>query len=159
MMHDFPRARADVIADRTDEIGTTIIRFLEANERAWPVHRFFHTYLGATLVAILTVVIGKPLSEQAIRLWNGRLRQTHRDRLEIARRIPWVAAAVGALFGAYSHVFLDSVMHSDLHPFAPWWNGNGLLNLVTVAHLYLYCAGSGVLGVVVWLMILLRNKL
>ena len=27
----------------------------------WPVHRLLHTYLGATLVAVITVVLGRPL--------------------------------------------------------------------------------------------------
>ena len=124
----------------------------------WPIHRFFHTYLGATLVAVFAVVVGKPLSELVIRLWNRRLRSSQRDWLGIAPRIPLIAAVVGALFGAYSHVFLDSIMHSDLHPFAPWWNGNGLLDLISIDHLYLLCAGSGVLGGIMLLILLLRRR-
>ena len=124
----------------------------------WPIHRFFHTYLGATLVAVFAVVVGKPLSGLVIRLWNRRLRPSQRDWLGIAPRIPLIAAVVGALFGAYSHVFLDSIMHSDLHPFAPGWNGNGLLDLISIDHLYLLCAGSGVLGGIMLLILLLRRK-
>lgn len=124
----------------------------------WPIHRFFHTYLGATLVAVFAVVVGKPLSELVIRLWNRRLRPSQRGWLGIAPRIPLIAAVVGALFGAYSHVFLDSIMHSDLHPFAPWWDGNGLLDLISIDQLYLLCAGSGVLGGIMLLILLLRRK-
>lgn len=124
----------------------------------WPIHRFFHTYLGATLVAVFAVVVGKPLSELVIRLWNRRLRPGQRDWLGIAPRITLIAAVVGALFGAYSHVFLDSIMHSDMQPFAPWWDGNGLLDLISIDQLYLLCAGSGVLGGIMLLMLLLRRK-
>ena len=35
----------------------------------WPYHRFLHTYLGATLVALLAVVVGRLLLERALRLW------------------------------------------------------------------------------------------
>ena len=36
----------------------------------WPIHQHLHTYLGATVVAILTVLLGRPLLERAISLWN-----------------------------------------------------------------------------------------
>ena len=36
----------------------------------WPIHQHLHTYLGATVVAILTVLLGRPLLERVISLWN-----------------------------------------------------------------------------------------
>ena len=59
----------------------------------WPVHRLLHTYLGATLVAVITVVLGRPLLERAIRLWN-RLAATDRGRiLRIEPRAAWSSHA------------------------------------------------------------------
>ena len=108
----------------------------------WPVHRLLHTYLGATLVAVITVV----LVERAIRLWN-RLAATDRGRiLRIEPRIPLVAAVSGALTGGYSHVLLDSIMHSDVRPFAPWSDANALLHLTSAGRLVLACVILGFLG-------------
>jgi len=124
----------------------------------WPIHRFFHTYLGATLVAVFAVAVGKPIFELLIRWWNRRLSSRQRDWLGIQEPITLTAAVSGALFGAYSHVLLDSVMHPDLRPFAPWSNSNGLLHLISNWQLNLLCAGLGVVGGVLFLLILLRRK-
>ncbi len=124
----------------------------------WPIHRFFHSYLGATLVAVFAVVVGKPLSELLIRWWNRRLSSRQRDWLGIQARISVTAAVSGALFGAYSHVLLDSVMHPDLRPFAPWSNSNGLLHFISLGQLNALCAGLGVGGGIMLLLSLLRRK-
>lgn len=34
----------------------------------YPCHRFFHTYVGATFVALFSVVVGRPLCQLALRL-------------------------------------------------------------------------------------------
>ena len=47
----------------------------------WPIHRLFHTYLGATLVAVLTVAAGRPLLAWAIGLWNRLLAHPAGERL------------------------------------------------------------------------------
>ena len=60
--------------------------------------------------------------------------------------ISWPAAIAGAFVGAYSHVFLDSIMHSDMQPFAPVSQANGLLHLISVDALHVVCVLSGVLG-------------
>jgi hypothetical protein len=58
--------------------------------RQYPLHRFFHTYVGAAIVAI------------------------------------------GATAGTFSHVLLDSVMHSDIRPFAPFSDSNPLRGVISV---------------------------
>ena len=124
----------------------------------WPIHRFFHTYLGATVVAVFAVVVGKPLSELLIRWWNRRLSSRQRAWLGIQARIPVTGAVSGAMFGAYSHVLLDSVMHPDLRPFAPWSNSNGLLHVISNGQLNVLCVGLGVMGGITLLLLLLRRK-
>src|SRR5215471_1105046 len=73
------------------------------------LHGFTHTYLGATLIGL-------------------------------------VSAVAGAFVGTYSHVFLDSIMHSDLQPLAPLSEVNGLLHVTSVGGLHLLCVLCGVLG-------------
>ena len=124
----------------------------------WPVHRFFHTYLGATFVAVFVVVFGKPLADLLLRAWNSRIGPDRRGWLGIKPRVPLISAASGAFFGGYSHVFLDSIMHADVRPFAPWSDSNSVLQLVSLGTLNLACAGMGAAGAFLLLRLLLRRK-
>src|SRR5690242_21493676 len=56
------------------------------------------------------------------------------------------AAAVGAFGGTCSHVLLDSGMHADLVPLAPFADGNSLLGVVSLATLHGACVVTGLLG-------------
>ncbi len=40
---------------------------------AWPLHPFLHSYLGVTVVAVVTVLLGRPLLGPVIRGWNRLL--------------------------------------------------------------------------------------
>ena len=112
----------------------------------WPYHRFLHSYPGATLVAALTVVIGRPLLERALRLWNRLVGADRGTLLWIEPRISPVAAISGALIGGYSHVLLDSFVHSDMQPVAPLSDSNAALNALSIIDVYLVCLALGLLG-------------
>lgn len=116
---------------------------------AWPVHRFLHTYLGATGVAVFSIVAGKPLCEWILRMWNRRLSPTQRQWLAVHTTIPRLSAVVGGILGAYSHVALDSIMHADMKPLAPWTQTNLLLHAFTLTELEVSCVLSGVIGLLV----------
>ena len=78
--------------------------------------------------------------------------------LHIEPKISLVAALAGSSLGVYSHVFLDSIMHSDLRPFATFTDANSMLNAITVAELHLLCVATGVFGVMVLLVVFLWKK-
>ncbi len=115
----------------------------------WPIHRFFHTYIGATLVIVVGVVLGRPLAGWLIRLWNSRLSLKQRQWLAIPSAISWQSAVMGAAAGSYSHVFLDSFMHSDIHPYAPFSDRNELLLLISIDLLHTLLLVAGLVGGVV----------
>jgi hypothetical protein len=112
-----------------------------------PLHRFLHTYAGATMAAVACGVLGPPVCSWAIRIWNGRLSEIQARWLAIEPRIPPVAAATGALAAGWSHVLLDSLMHVDMRPLAPFADGGGMSHLMTIAQLEGFCALAGALGV------------
>ena len=112
-----------------------------------PIHAFFHTYLGATIVAFVALIVGKPFIEFCFKSWNYVLCRTPKSRLYIPTKITLRAAIIGCFTGAYSHVLLDSIMHVDMVPFAPLSNANSLLNVVSVLPLHIILFVTGVIGI------------
>ncbi len=113
----------------------------------YPSHRFFHTIIGATLIAILCATYGRRLCELAIRTLHGELQDKEVKWLGKAS-IGNTAAWSGALIGAWSHLLLDSFMHEDIKPLSPFTDANPLLGVISVGTLNALCVVSGLLGVV-----------
>lgn len=112
-----------------------------------PVHPYLHTYLGATLVFLASWWLGRPVGEWALSIWNGWLSPAQARWLAYEPKISGTAAAAGAFIGAYSHVAIDSIMHGDMLPFAPFSDARPLLGMVTVETLQWLCVAAGTVGV------------
>lgn len=108
------------------------------------IHTFLHTYIGSTLAALAVVLLFVPARSLARRLpaW----------RLLAWRELGIATVGAGALLGAWTHVVLDSIMHGDITPLAPFTDANGLYRIVSLWWLHLICVGSGVLALLAWLM-------
>lgn len=104
------------------------------------LHGFTHTYLGAFPVAIVAALTGKHLAGVGLKLLD----------LEDHLPITWRVAFLSVFIGTYSHVLLDSVMHADLQPFAPWRLDNPFLGCISLANLHWLCFGAGFVGVVLY---------
>lgn len=107
------------------------------------LHGFSHTYLGATLLAIFSTLSGKYLSELGLKI------------LVIAKKnnpiqITWWVASGSAFIGTYTHVALDSIMHSDVEPFYPLSQTNNLIRLISVGELHQFCLYSALIGTVIY---------
>ena len=111
-----------------------------------PIHRFFHTYAGATFVAAVSYLIGRPLCGFCRALVRHTFGWRLADLRESVRLISPTAALSAAFIGSYSHVALDSIMHHDTHPLAPFSNANPLYGMISVSDLHLYCLVAGVVG-------------
>jgi len=115
---------------------------------AYPLHRFLHTFLGATLVAAATVG-----------LFLGARRFA--AKWDVPNPFGWrslsvEAVAIGALLGTYTHIVLDGIMHPDVRPFAPWSDSNLFYAFASVGWLHLVCLLAGAFGIGV---IALRERL
>jgi hypothetical protein len=117
-----------------------------------PLHRFFHTGIGASLILILVLIVGKPFCEWFLGVWNRR------EKLDQPSAIPWTAGFNGAAVGVYSHVLLDSIMHYDVRPFAPFSQANPLHGLFDYDQMSLGCLAVGVFGTLVYGAARLREK-
>ena len=105
------------------------------------LHGFSHTYVGATLIGLAAALTGKYAAEWGLRI----------IREERFLPLRWPVTVVSALIGAYSHVVIDSIMHADMEPFAPWSSANDLLSLLPIDVLHWVCIGSGVVGLIIYL--------
>jgi membrane-bound metal-dependent hydrolase YbcI (DUF457 family) len=104
------------------------------------VHGFLHTYVGATLVVVGTVVLFVSLRRLSESL--GLSGTFDWKRLGLRR------VMVGATLGAYSHIVLDSIMHVDIRPFSPVSNENALLGVMSLEALHWLCLVLGAVGLV-----------
>lgn len=109
--------------------------------RQYPVHRFLHTYVGATLAAVVTALLFLGAQRLASRRWLPNLFKW--------QELTLVQVVVGAAAGAYSHVVLDSVMHRDMSPLVPFSQANPLLGAVSLGSLHWFCAASAVVALLV----------
>jgi hypothetical protein len=100
------------------------------------LHGFSHTYAGATLIGIGSALTGKYAAEFGLRI-IGQVRYLP---------ISWPVASTSAFIGSFSHVLIDSVMHADLQPFAPFMINNPFLGSLSIKALHTFCLYSGLLG-------------
>jgi len=114
----------------------------------YPLHRWLHTYLGASIVAGVCVPVGRPLCQLALRVWNRWRNAPFKRYFPSTTHISVTSAIMGAFIGIYSHVFLDSIMHADVEPFNPFGTQNPLYRIISLVTLHALCIVLGVLGIV-----------
>ena len=101
------------------------------------LHTLFHTYLGSLIPLILTVVAVYLLARVA----------------KFFMTLPPLRPSVtvfSAFVGVWSHVFLDSLMHGDMSPLAPFAEGNVLLGVVSLELLHLSCLACLFVGALIY---------
>ena len=119
--------------------------------RNWDVlHGPSHTTLGALLIAALVAWLSLPLCNFILSKFNQEVAHHNVAWLQEPYPITRAAAWTGALFGTLSHLVLDSLMHHDIHPLAPFSNANPLADLVSHDGVYQLCVVLGVVGTVAW---------
>ena len=114
------------------------------------LHGFSHTYVGTTLLAVLSALTGKYLSQ--VGLWVLQVEKS------IYNNIRWWIVFLSAFIGAFSHVLLDSIMHSDVQPFYPVTLSNQFLGILSVSALHKLCLYSGLVGAATYYFIQWRGK-
>jgi len=100
------------------------------------LHGLSHTYIGATIVAVVSALTGKYLGEIGLRIL----------RMENYNPIGWRVAFFSAFIGGYSHVFIDGIMHSDMRPLAPFSQQSIFLGIVNIDTLHILCVLAAVIG-------------
>jgi membrane-bound metal-dependent hydrolase YbcI (DUF457 family) len=106
------------------------------------LHGFTHTYIGAILLAIFSALTGKYLSELGLKILGI-------DKFQ-SISISWWVAFLSAFIGSFSHVFLDSIMHTDVEPFYPITLTNDFHGMVSITILHKLCMYSGGVGALIY---------
>jgi hypothetical protein len=124
------------------------------------LHGYTHTYVGATLIALVSIFLGRPICQRLLDYFIPDPNAPFLNWLRGPKTITWSAAIAGAVVGAYSHVFFDSIMHSDMLPFDPVSDANEVLHVISVESLHLLCIGSGIAGALILLVVyFLRRRI
>lgn len=98
-----------------------------------PLHGFFHSYLGASIAALVLSVFVYPFRKRLNKIVSlFGLYQSSNFRHIIA----------ASLVGTYSHVFLDSLLYAEMNPFFPIL-GNPFTGLVLDGAVYTFCIIAG----------------
>jgi membrane-bound metal-dependent hydrolase YbcI (DUF457 family) len=116
----------------------------------YPLHGFFHSFLGGTLVAlVLTVVMRKVRKSLSPVLLFFQINQA----------VSFKKIVLASVSGIYLHILLDSLMHSDIRPFYPF-DLNPFLGMTSVVGVYMLCVWSVMGGVVIYILkiVLSRRK-
>ena len=122
------------------------------------LHGPSHTIFGALIVACLLTLIAPRVCSFLLNKWNKEV---------IYYNFPWLAEPAsasrkavifGAFFGTLSHVFLDSLMHHDMEPLAPFSQVNPLIGLIAHDSVYKLTALAGGFGAVSWVLLKWINR-
>lgn len=116
------------------------------------LHGFSHTYVGASLLAIASALSGKYLSEIGL-LVLGISNKAN------PIKIAWWVVFISAFIGTFSHVLLDSIMHSDVEPFYPFNLQNDFLAYFSIDQLHKFCMYSGLIGAGIFYFVQFTSKI
>lgn len=105
-----------------------------------PLHGFFHSYIGASILGIFAAIIVYYLYR-----WLRKIMKLFMlEQKSSFKRIFYTS-----LFGVYSHVFLDSFLYGEMNPFYPI-DGNPFLGLISANGIYWFSTLSFPLGLALY---------
>jgi hypothetical protein len=115
---------------------------------AHQLHGFTNTILGATVILVPSVLLGRPACQAFLHWWNSRLSKAQARWMWADPVIGWKAAWIGGILGIYSHLILDAAMHPDARPWAPLSSANPLVGLLSYEGLNALCLWTLVGGMI-----------
>ena len=115
------------------------------NVHGYSLHGFFHSYIGATILAIVL-----SLFMYLLRGFFGKIMKVFR----LQQSSSFKKIVFTSLMGAYFHVFLDSFLYSEMMPFYPL-QGNMFVNVFSAygsyTVIYGFCGITALLGIALYL--------
>lgn len=119
-------------------VATQVVIDLESGyylfTQQYPVHRFLHTFVGASLACLFVALVLRTPCEWLLRVMPDEAWPKWVDR---EPSIPLATALWSALAGVLGHVVPDAIMHADARPFAPLSDANPFLLAISLEALHL----------------------
>lgn len=104
----------------------------------YPLHGFFHSLLGGSIVAAVISLVMVKLDERIQKMMCFfKLNQEH------SKRSIWLAS----FLGVYLHILLDSFLYTDIKPFFPTLTNPFYEGSVFTSLIYGLCMASFFLGI------------
>lgn len=132
-------------------------------ETAWNIfrghrqlHALFHSYIGVAIpmfMAAVVMALYNIFARRRPNSWVVRELEHWGNPFELR------SSVIGVCIGGWSHIFLDSIMHSDMLPIHPFSNSNSLLDLISADLLHELCLLSFLAAALVWGLRLALNKM
>ncbi len=116
------------------------------------LHGPSHTVIGAIVIGVFVALVSPPICRLILRRYNDEIMAYNVRWLSEPTEPTSLAIWSGALGGALSHIVLDSFMHDDMRPFAPFSDANPLLQTLSHDDVYRLCSILGIVGCMAWLM-------
>jgi len=114
--------------------------------REYPLHGFFHSFIGATAAGVVAAVLFL-VGARVLAIWFPRFVAPLFAPTVAARgEISSLGVLVGGVSGGLTHTVLDGIMHPDVRPFMPWSDYNPFLGLIGLTQLHLGCIGAALFG-------------
>jgi len=114
----------------------------------YPLHGFFHSFLGGSIVAVLIAIVLYRLRHRIKKIMATFKLVQDSSFKKILRT---------SFFGVYFHLLLDAFLYKDMKPFYPFQN-NPFLGLFSSQQIYLFCSLSFLVGILFYLVKLLIIK-
>ena len=109
-------------------------------------HKVMHTFAGATLAAVATLLLMRPALRPAMIWWNRFAKAAPGSIWHMEPWVPPLATALSVFGGAWVHVLLDAPTHAHMEPLAPMARGNPLDGKVTLRQTMACCVGLAAIG-------------
>ncbi|MBP9043320.1 MAG: hypothetical protein KBG49_07510 [Spirochaetes bacterium] len=113
-----------------------------------PLHGFLHTFLGGSIMAVLTAIGCYFLKEPFTKITS---------LFRLAQHSSFKKIIFTSFFGVYSHIVLDAFLYSEMQPFYPL-KDNPFLGVFSSLEVYLFCGTSFIIGICVYVARLILTK-
>jgi hypothetical protein len=113
---------------------------------AGKLHGFTNSILGATVVLLPAVLLGRPVCTWSLTWWNRNLSPNAKFLLRVESSISWEAAWIGGVLGVYSHWLMDAMMHRDAPALWPLSSTDTFGSWMSVGGINAVCIWSICLG-------------
>ncbi len=113
----------------------------------YPLHGFFHSFLGGTLIAVLVSAAAYYLRDATRKIM---------DVFRLGQRSSFKKILWSSIFGVYLHILLDAPLYADIRPFYPF-QGNPLYGLFSAGQIYTFTGISFIIGVAAYVFMVRKN--